>query len=353
MELDERLARHDPEALPVSRTSRMAPLLPGHPFRRFGEVIPLVLRARRRLVGRVVVAVDRRLGRDIGWIGGLAVEDDLTVVEELLARAADELRRRGARRMLGPVDLTIWHACRIQIAGPRSPRWSMEPNYPDYLTDRLADAGLEPVRRFVGYFHERFAVDPERVVEAGRPPADAGYRIRPLNTARMATEMEAIRRLANACFADSLGFVALSRAEFLDLFRPLTAVVDPSMVLLAEDAGGEPCGFLLTHPDPTAALRASTRPLGRLRALRALDRAGGMVFKTLAVHPDHRRSGVAAAMSASALAAGAARAEARGGGPLFQGFFDEDNAPSIRASRTALIADEPQVRHYAILGRSL
>lgn len=353
MELDERLARGDLEAILLSRASRMAHLLPTHPFRRFGEVIPLAVRSGGRIRGRIVVFRDGRLGGEIGWFGGLAAEDDPAVVRALLDAAEGELRSRGVRRMLGPVDGTIWHASRIQLEGPRAPRWSMEPGYPEYLTGHLLDAGLEPVRRSVGYFHDRFAVHPGQVAAAGARAADSGYRIRALEPTRMGLEMDAIRRLANACFVDSLGFVCLSRAEFGDLFGPLARAVEPTMVLLAEDPSGEACGFLLTYPDPTAALRVSTRRLGWLRAARALQTAGGQVFKTLAVHPDHRRAGLAGALSARALAAGAARADALGGCPLFQGFFDEANEPSIRAARTALIADEPEVRRYAILGKSL
>lgn len=353
MELDERLARRDREAILPSRAARMAPLLPAHPFRRFGEVIPLAVRAGGRIAGRIAVFIDRRLDGEIGWFGGLAAEDDRAVVRALVDAAAGELGRRGVRRMLGPVDGTIWHASRIQLEGARAPRWSMEPGYPEALIGHLLDAGLEPVRRYVGYFHDRFTVQAGQVAAAGARAADAGYRIRSIEPARMGLEMDVIRRLANTCFVDSLGFVPLSRAEFVGLFGPLARAIDPTMVLLAEDPSGEACGFLLTYPDPTAALRVSTRRLGWLRAARALQRSGSIVFKTLAVHPDHRRAGLAAALSARALAAGAARAAARGGGALFQGFFDEGNDPSVRASRTALIADEPAVRRYAILGRSL
>ncbi len=353
MELDERLARGDPEAIVQPRSVRMAPLLATHAFRRFGEVITLALRRRDRIAGRITIAIDRRLRGEIGWFGGLAAEDDPEVVRGLLSVAADELHGRGIRRMLGPVDLTIWHACRVQLSGPRSPRLSVEPPHPPYLAEHLLGAGLEPVRRFVTHRFPRFSVDTDRVAAAEGVATDAGYRVRDLDPARMALEMDAIHHLANAAFVDSLGFVPLSRAEFVHLFRPLARLVDPSMVILVEDPSGEPCAFLLTLPDPTPALRALARPLGWLRAPLALERSRGFVFKTLAVHPDHRGAGLAKAMAARANRAGARWLEARGGGWMLQGFFDEFNLASIHASRAALVADEPEVRRYAILGRTL
>ncbi len=318
--------------------------LPGHPFRRFGQVIPVGSEG-----AGLTLFIDRRLGGEIGWFGRLDAAPE--AVSGLLDRARTELRARGVRRMIGPVDGTIWHANRIQTAGPRTPRLAVEPAYPEALVRPLVDAGLRPVRSFVCYRYPTFALDAEAAEGAAARAHRAGYRVRALRPDDLAVEMEHLRVLANDAFVDSLGFVPLSRAEFLDLYRPLSQLVDPAMVALAEDPAGEPCGFLLAFPDPTEVVAAARGPLGWLRAPLALRRSRGVIYKTLAVHPDHQGQGLAKAMSAPVLTAAAARAAGRGA--LFLGYFDEGNEPSIRAAHALLDVGEPEIRRYALLGMDL
>ena len=349
LELDERLARGEPAALLPRLPARMAPLLPSHPFGRHGEVITFGVRSGGEVVGRASAVIDRRLAPAVGGFGFLSTVDDATVVGALLDAVTSRLARCGIRRMIGPVEPTIWHGCRIQTGGPRRPRLSVEPGQPAYLERHLRATGLRPVRRFVTHRFAHFAVNADRARSAEERVAREGYRLRGLSPTDLSLELDHIHRIARMAFVDSLGYVPLSRAEFLPLFRPLAALVDPRMVVIGEAPSGEPCAFALSMPDPTAAIRATSRRLGWLRAPLALRRPRGMIYKTMAVMPGHRGRGLATGMAARAHTAGARLV----GGSLFQGFFDEGNRRSIQASMSVLDVGQAEVRRYAILGTDI
>jgi len=351
LKLEDALFRGDPEYIPRSLEALQAPYRPDHPFYRHGEAAHFAARQGRQTLGRMSALVDNRLEGRIGWFGLASCRDEARVVDGLLDAVADFLRTRGVRRMRGPVDLTIWHSCRVQTAGPRAPRWFVEPQHLPSFAAHLGTAGLTPARQVVMHDYPSFEVDRDQASTLRARVRDAGYRLRPLDLDHVDREMALMREVANTCFVDSMGFVPLSRREFHSLYRDLSRRVDPAMVQIALAPGGEPAGFALSMPDFTGALRALGRggPLAKVRALRARMSMDTMFFKTLAVMPDHRGRGLAQALAVATHEAGAARGLRR----TVQGFFDEDNTPSIRASRAGLHVTSPQTRRYAILGTEL
>ncbi len=351
LRLDDAIFRRDRLYIPRPLSDRMDPYKPTHPFYRHGEAAHFAARSGRRVLGRISAISDMRLGHRIGWFGLMACRNDRRVVGELLEAAAEFLRSRGFQKMMGPVDLTIWHSCRIQTGGPRKPRYFVEPQYPPYLAEHLMARGLEPTRRFVSLDYPRFEVDDAAAARLDQRVRDQGYRIRPIDPTVVPRELTLFHGVATASFTGSMGYVPLSRREFHGLYRGLAKHVEPSMVLIAEDPAGQAVGFTLAMPDLTAALRGLGRggPLSRVRALRAKLGVRRMMVKTLAVHPDHQGKGLASAMSSMVHRAG----KARGLNRTLHAFFDESNEPSIRAARAGLRCEEPAVREYAILGTDL
>lgn len=351
LRLEDEVFRGDPAYIPRSLKARIAPYKPIHPFYRHGEAAHFAVRAGRRVLGRMSAIVDGRLQQQIGWFGLAVVRDDPEVTANLLDAVQSFLQGRGVPRMMGPVDLTIWHACRIQTGGPCQPRYVVEPQHPPYFARHLRDQGLEPMRRFVCHEYTDFVVDESRASALQQRVRAGGYRIRALDTASLERDLNHIHRISSSCFADSMGFVPLSRREFHLLYRDMARHVPPDMVQLAETERGEVVGFAFSLPDLGGPLRHLGRggPLSKLRAARARRRITAMIFKTLAVLEGHRGHGLASAMAVLTHRAG----WRRGYRTTLQGFFDVDNDPSVRASLSCLNHTPPTSREYAILGRDL
>ena len=351
LRMDDAIGRASPGHIRRSMSARIEPYKPIHPFYRHGEAAHFAVRRGRRFLGRMSAIADGRLEGRIGWFGLVACHDDPRALGHLLDAAAGFLRSRGIRQMMGPVDLTIWHACRIQTAGPREPRYFVEPPYPAYLADHLLGHGLRPTRRFECHEYRGVALDEDLERSLDERVRTAGYRLRALRPASIESELELLRDLAARCFPGSMGFVPLSRREFHLLYGDLAQHVPPQMVCIAESRDGQPVGFALSMPDLSGVLRrlGGRTPVATLRAAWARRRISAMLFKTVAVLPEHRESGLASAMAARTHREGLQL----GYTTSFQGFFDVDNEPSVRASARALRHRGARTREYAIVGTDL
>ena len=87
-------------------------------------------------------------------------------------------------------------------------------------------------------------------------------------------EVEIVRRIYNDAWSRNWGFVPMSEEEFDHLAKDLKQIVDPRVVLIAEQMTEEhetkPVGFLLAIPDINRALkkiRGRLLPFGLLKLL--------------------------------------------------------------------------------------
>lgn len=253
-----------------------------------------------RLVARVSPSLKDEAGRPYGMLGFFeALSDRDEAVAGLFRESIAWLRERGAGVIVGPMHGDTWHPYRLNVGPFDQPPFLLEPyNPPGY--ERLWTAqGFTLLER---YFSKR--VDPAAVVahlasRCGEAVA-AGYRLRPLDPRRFQDELRRIYELSRRIFARNFLYTEISEADFLDLYAGSRALVDPDLVWFARSPAGEDVGFLFAYPDlfrAVAAMRGERGLLAKLRFLWHRGESTAVVdFKTLGVLPEHRRSGVAAAL---------------------------------------------------------
>jgi GNAT superfamily N-acetyltransferase len=92
----------------------------------------------------------------------------------------------------------------------------------------------------------------------------------------------------------------MTEAEFDSMAKEFKPVVDPNLVLIAENDQGEPIGFMLALPDLNRAIK--TMPGGRLfpfgvaKLLWNKRKIRTARLLTLGMKPGHQRSGIGAAL---------------------------------------------------------
>jgi GNAT superfamily N-acetyltransferase len=157
--------------------------------------------------------------------------------------------------------------------------------------------GFAPLER---YFSKR--VDPSAVVahlEEKRIALAGGYRLRRIDMKRFREELGTIYELSRRIFAGNFLYTEISEEEFASLYAGAKALIDPDLVLFAQDPSGEDVGFLFAYPDrfrAVAAMKGERGLLAKLRFLLHRKEVDAVDFKTLGVLREHRRSGVAAAL---------------------------------------------------------
>jgi len=155
-------------------------------------------------------------------------------------------------------------------------------------------------------------------------------------------------RLYNATWQKNWGFVPVSEAEFAAIAHDLKPVVDPSLVLVAEDRAGTPVGFAVTLPDINEVMPRNGRllPFGWWRLLMGRRRIKWARLFALGVVPEYRRRGVEALLAIHT----ALRARDRGirGGEV--GWTLEDN---VLINRTIESFGGRLDRRYRLFGMDL
>lgn len=180
----------------------------------------------------------------------------------LLAATAAALAAEGFGAVVGPMDGSIWAAHRLVTAGDGRPPFMLEPSNPPHYAEAFDRAGLQRIARYCSA-EASVATRPRRLGGA------AGLRVRPADRSRGEEELRAIHALSMRAFKDSLLFSEATPEPFVAGYLSVIDVLDPTLVLLAEDEAGALQGFLFGLPDfsegpnPKTAILKTYASLGR------------------------------------------------------------------------------------------
>jgi hypothetical protein len=236
-----------------------------HPFYKTADVEKFLAYREGRVVGRIMAILNRAHnefhGERAGFFGFFEVEEDYEAAAALLDAARRWLTERGAAMMRGPVNPSTNYECGLLIEGfDLDPTVMMVWN-PGYYGEFLERYGLRKAADLFAYdiAAKYFNVSDKLKRVAERLQTKDHIRVRPVNLKDFKNEVEIVRRVYNDAWSRNWGFVPVTDEEFEHLGKDLKQLVDPRVVLIAEQEieGKEPrpIGFLLAVPDLNRALK--------------------------------------------------------------------------------------------------
>ncbi len=160
----------------------------------------------------------------------------------LLRETAAGLAAEGFAALIGPMDGDTWSAHRLVIESDGSAPFFMEPQNPSHFPEAFDAAGFAIVARYAS------AARPgDAPIEAS--PLPAGLAVRAFNSGDAAGELARIHTLSLRAFAGNAFYAPISAERFTGLYLPIVPVLEPELVLMAEDSQGQLVGFLFAIPD--------------------------------------------------------------------------------------------------------
>jgi hypothetical protein len=275
VELPWEIYRDDPAWIAPLRLERRHHLSRHNPFFEHGESAAWLAWRKGRPVGRITAQIDRlhraRHGSDTGHFGFLEAVDEASVFAALLRTAEQWLGRRGTRRVTGPFNYSINQECGLLVEGFAEPPSLMMPHNRPWYGARLEEQGYTAATDLLAYWVKVEFEAPKamrRLVER----YGARIRLRPLDRARFAQDLELLRDIFNNAWSDNWGFVPMTPAEIADMGRSMKLFVPREYVQFAE-VDGEPAAFLVLLPNLNellAGLDGRLLPLGWLKLLRRI-----------------------------------------------------------------------------------
>jgi GNAT superfamily N-acetyltransferase len=214
-------------------------------------------------------------GQRLGVIGHYVSVDDIAAAE-LLARCADELRAKGCRLAVGPMDGNTWRRYRFVTERGSEPAFLMEPDNPESYPVQWTRAGFRPLATYFSALADDLTRDDPQVTRAWQRFHERGVRIRAMDSAHFEEELRRIYALSTRSFVSNLLYTPISEAEFIAQYSAIREHVVPELVLMAE-LNGELLGYLFAVPNWVEASRG---------------RVSTVIVKTVAVLPERRCAGL-------------------------------------------------------------
>ncbi len=300
---------------------------------------------------RLAVIISRhhqeRFHEKTAFFGYFEAENDPEAVARLFEEAEDHCRAEGAAAIEGPFNPNHYSELGLQVDRFGTPPAFFQPYNPPYYPALLSAAGLRAARRFqtmknddIGPYLMRRYGPPKEVRERN------GFAVRPFQPRRAAVELERIREINNAAFADNWHFLPLSREEYLFCAKYMDLVTKPELVLIAE-RNGAPAAVLHCVLDINPLLRkfrGRVGPIGYLRFRRGRRRLRRLIIFSVAIRPEYRHSSVYYLLL-QAFQRVAARYQS-----VETTWMSPDNLPALRAAES--LGMEPD-RHFDIYKRLL
>ncbi|MGE3958875.1 MAG: N-acetyltransferase [Vicinamibacterales bacterium] len=318
IDLPYRMYAADPCFVPPLRRDEDRRFDPAHnAFLEHAEMTRWLALDQGQVAGRIA-AIDDRLHNEVHreavtWFGFFEAVSP-AVAAALLGAVERHAAGRGSAGVRGPVSPSLHEAAGVLIEGFDDPPYALMAHNPRAYAGYVEGAGYARVKDLYAWDIDLRAPLPDRISRiAGRVRDRYGIRVRPVSLRRFDEELEILKVVYRAAWADNWGFVPPTDAEIRQLAVELKPVADPELVLFAE-MEGEPVGCAVSIPDVNQLLRKMNGrlfPFGLLhfaRRRRIITR-GRMLL--LGVLPKVRRLGLYPLLIAESLERGARRGYVR------------------------------------------
>jgi GNAT superfamily N-acetyltransferase len=280
---------------------------------RSGRMTLLLAERAGEVVGTVSVLQDRRheqhRGEATAFFGFFECVDDVAVARALMNAAADRARELGADSLRGPRNFSRVEPVGVVVEGHEAPPPMLAGHSPAYYARLLEACGLVAHHDVLAF--ETPLVDgdgqPRALPDKLRAKADAvsidGLQIRDANRWRLLRDLKRAHAVFVGAFRDVPDNTPMPLRQFVAIGWVFLAVTDHRMLQIAT-VHGEPAGFALCFPELNGAVvraRGRLLPFGWLRVLLGIRKVRTASFKLIGVMPEHRHSGLHAAMIRRAI----------------------------------------------------
>ncbi len=228
-----------------------------NPFFQHAKWCGWVAYRNRRAVGRITAQIDQlhleRYRDNTGHFGSLEAEDDPEVFAALFEAAQQWLRSAGMRRVTGPFNLSVNEECGLLVEGFDTPPCIMMGHARPFYGQQIEALGFNKAKDLLAY-HMAPDFEAPRVMRSLAERAAGRVLVRPLRRKALGEELELLRDIFNDAWSENWGFVPFTEAEFNEVGKAMTLLLDDDFVQIAE-VDGEAAAMIIALPNVNEAIR--------------------------------------------------------------------------------------------------
>jgi GNAT superfamily N-acetyltransferase len=234
-----------------------------HPFYEHGEGAFWLARRTggngAEVIGRIGAVINRlhleKYDDQTGHFSLLEAIDDQAVFDALFEAAADWLRAKGMRRVLGPFNLSINEELGLLIDGFEHAPMIMMGHARPYYPARVEAAGFAKAKDLYAFMQDLEKPMPtvwrKRLDEILRRNEARIYRA---TRKTLLDDMHRAIDIYNDAWSENWGALPITARETLELYKAVKPVIAPEAVVFAESKG-EPFAIMAAIPNINEAIR--------------------------------------------------------------------------------------------------
>lgn len=258
------------------------------------------------IVGRIGVGIDEKLNseknKSEGYITLFESVNDYQVAAKLFDIALNWLKERGVTSVTGPQSPSNGDDYRgLLIKGFDSPPVLLNSYNPPYYQDFFDQYGFEKDFDRLAFYYDITKPLTERLERSvSIVKKRYGFSVRSVNLKHLENELIRMKKLIERAMPEEWpDMVPPTIEDIKDEASKLLPIVDPDLVVIAENHKGDPVGLAIALPDYNQVLKrlnGRLLPIGFIKFLWFKKKiTGGRMF-VLFVDPDYQKKGVSAAM---------------------------------------------------------
>ena len=266
--------------------------------------------------------------RKIAFVGGYSAGSHAHGLE-LLHEVEEYARSLGHDYLIGPVDGNTWSKYRFTTDGFDSPAFALESLTESAFPVHFKEAGFESIAQYQSSIVEtkqEFSPDEKALLER---LSLAGISIRPFDCLNPELELDRLYEVSIKAFEKNFLYTPVDRMTFCNMYKPILPLVDPELVLIAEDKDKKPVGFVFALPNK----------------LLAPGRDDTVVLKTLARVPGDRFKGLGLVLVSLCHKT----AHQKGYKRMIHALYKNDN----RSSCFSQLSGAETIRQYELFGKEI
>jgi hypothetical protein len=243
--------------LDMERSEALSPKT--NPFFDHAEVQLFLARRGGKVVGRISGQIDKlhleKYGDRTGHFGFLDAEDDPAIFAALIGTAENWLKQRGMIRAVGPLSFSTNEEIGVLVEGFDALPMLLMPFHLPYTAAHIEAQGYQKTRDVIAYHLHKDtykSLGSKRMLD--RVASESGVIVRNIDMKRFQAEIGTVIDIFNDAWSQNWGMVPFTEKEMAAAAKGLKLLIDPKMVVLAEQ-NGESAGMMVCLPNLLEAAR--------------------------------------------------------------------------------------------------
>lgn len=248
---------------------------------------------------------------------------------EILNEVEEYARSLGHDYLIGPVDGNTWSKYRLVTEGFDSVPFALENLTEKDYPGHFLKAGFDSIAQYQSCLvntTDNFSTNHEPLEKQVKK---AGLTVRSFNPQDSINDLDSLFTVSQIAFRRNFLYTPIDKAQFLAMYEPVLGIIDPDLILIAEDSDKNPVGFVFALPNKSL----------------ASGREDTVVLKTLARIPDARYKGVGLYLVSLCHK----KAYQKGYGKMIHALYKSDN----KSSCFSQLEGAKTIRKYELYGKEI